>query len=401
MLIPVELHPMSGRQPVMLLFVVGMHRSGTSALCAALQAAGFSFGDTLLAAQAGVNEEGFWEDADVVALNDALLFAVNSTWYTPDDSLGEVDWSAGQFSHHRRAAIDILQRGFGGSQAAVKDPRFCLTLPFWLACCAEIGTSARVCVIGRAPIEIARSLEKRDGFPLGYGLRLVAAYKRGLESNIPPGTPRTTFDELLADPAAALAVIELDVSNPSSDADVKGALRSGLRHHKVAPNGDVLSNPISGESDLLRLEQALEERYSSGTTLRDFARALTTQSAKLTGIGEAHEAALATLDQRDADIEALSAEHKQALATIAERDQQIAELDQRLAQAGSELEVAMATIEERDEQIAEFDRRLSKLGEEHAYALEVLRERDAQLERLRTAPGMGLAVRWMLSNEKS
>jgi len=392
----------------MLLFVVGMHRSGTSALCAALHAAGFSFGDKLLAAQAGVNEEGFWEDAEVVALNDELLLGFNCTWYTPDDTLVEVDWSAGQFAHHRAAAVAILKRGFGGSQAAVKDPRFCLTLPFWLACCAEIEISTRVCAIGRAPLEIARSLERRDGFPPGYGLRLVAAYQRGLESNIPHETHRITFDELLADPAAALAELELDGSNPSHDADLTSALRSGLRHHKVAPDNDVLSNPISCESDLLQLEQAIEERYPNGTTLRDFARALTTQSAKLTDIGEAHEAALATLDQRDADIEALSAEHKQALATIAERDAQIVELDKRLTQAGAELEVAMATIEERDEQIAEFDRRLGKLGEEHSHALQVINERDAQiaereaqLDRIRNIPGVGLLARRLLSNEKS
>ncbi len=50
------------------LFVVGMHRSGTSALCAALAARGVSFGSDLLGPMAGVNDEGFWEDAGVVAI---------------------------------------------------------------------------------------------------------------------------------------------------------------------------------------------------------------------------------------------------------------------------------------------------------------------------------------------
>ncbi len=44
-----------------LLIVTGMHRSGTSALCAALAACGVSFGDRLIGAIAGVNDEGFWK----------------------------------------------------------------------------------------------------------------------------------------------------------------------------------------------------------------------------------------------------------------------------------------------------------------------------------------------------
>ena len=56
-----------------LLFVVGMHRSGTSALCAALEACGATFGGELLGAMPGVNDEGFWEDEAVVALNERLL----------------------------------------------------------------------------------------------------------------------------------------------------------------------------------------------------------------------------------------------------------------------------------------------------------------------------------------
>ena len=383
-----------------LLFIVGMHRSGTSALCAALNNCGINFGTGLLAAMAGVNDEGFWEDGDLVALNDRLLAQAGYTWFSLGPSSVAIDWRGDPFEEERAAAQRMIERGFGDSPQAVKDPRFCLTLPFWLDVCAGMQREARVVCIIRPPMEVARSLEKRDRFPVSFGLRLAEHYQRSLETNIPASAVRLTFDELLTDPSSALAKLPSGWLGETDGTPEITAVRTDLRHHSVNDDRDILSRPALSLADLDQLREQLDRDFPVSRALNDITQAFTERGNELSALGEAHEAALATLDQRDADIEALSTEHKQALATIAERDQQIAELDQRLAQAGAELEVAMATIEERDEQIAEFDRRLAKLGEEHAYALAVLRERDAQLERLRTAPGMGLAVRWMLSNEK-
>ena len=156
-----------------LLFIVGMHRSGTSALCSALRASGATFGSSLLQAMSGVNDEGFWEDAEVVEVNEQLLHHLGTHWYTASKDLASVDWSADVFSAQRLQAMAIVERGFGGGALeAVKDPRLCVTLPFWLSLCEQLEISTSVCVINRAPLEIARSLKKRDGFPLGYGLRL-------------------------------------------------------------------------------------------------------------------------------------------------------------------------------------------------------------------------------------
>jgi hypothetical protein len=378
-----------------------MHRSGTSALCAALNNSGINFGTGLLAAMAGVNDEGFWEDGELVALNDRLLAKAGCTWYSLGPLSVDIDWRAAQYEEERAAAQQIIERGFGVSPQAVKDPRFCLTLPFWLDVCDGMQREARVVCISRPPIEVARSLEKRDRFPLSFGLRLAEHYQRALETHIPESAVRLTFQELLTDPSCALAKLPPGWLGDYEARSEITAVRADLRHHNHSDDGDILSCPVLSLADVDRLREQLDKDYSVYDALNDMARVFTERGNELSKVGEAHTAALATLDQRDADIEALSVEHKQALATIAERDAQIAELDKRLAQAGAELEVAMATIEERDEQIAEFDRRLGKLGEEHSYALEVLRERDEQLERLRTAPGMGLAVRWMLSNEKS
>ena len=52
-----------------LIIVLGMHRSGTSAVTRGLQVVGASLGGNLYPAMAGVNEKGFWEDIELNSLD--------------------------------------------------------------------------------------------------------------------------------------------------------------------------------------------------------------------------------------------------------------------------------------------------------------------------------------------
>jgi hypothetical protein len=369
-----------------LLFVLGVHRSGTSALCAALAASGASFGNQLIDAMAGVNDEGFWEDAGVVAVNEKLLILADSCWYAPAPDIADTDWADARFDPLRAQAAKLLQAGFGdASLQAVKDPRLCLTLPFWLALCDELGIATSVCVIGRAPLEVARSLEKRDGFPLGYGLRLYTLYRASIDRFAPPDTLHVAYDELLRDAPAVITRLAAALPLDPGSAELSRAVRDDLRHHTTGDEGDPLALADTSKVDLATLEKEIENRYPIEATLREFSTRFTARGLELAELGEAHTVALATLDERDADIEALSAEHRQALATIEERDEQIREFDQRLAQLGEEHSYALTVIRERDAQLAE--------------TLEQLHQREAELawikQRLETVskiPGMGYLI---------
>ena len=375
-----------------LLIVTGMHRSGTSALCAALAACGVSFGDRLLGAIAGVNDEGFWEDAEVVDLNEQLLALSGSTWYAP--APGGVDWDDDRFHSARERAAQLLVAGFGeGAVCAAKDPRFCLTLPFWQGVCRDVGLAVRVCVISRAPLEVARSLLKRDGFPLGYGLRLCSAYRAALATALPVDALQVSYDELLADPAAVMGrlaeTLPLAVNADKLAAGVRPELRHQLSDTPAsAPAGGADKAPAAAQ-----LEDVIDTGYPADQVMAEFARELVARGLELSRVGTAHSEALATLDARDADVAALSAEHRKALATIEQRDREIEDLS-------AEHRRALATIDERDEQIREFDRRLAKIGAEHSHALDVIRERDAQLEYIYKLPGIGFVIRQLSKNAR-
>ncbi len=365
-----------------LLLITGMHRSGTSALCAALQACGAVFGEHLLSPMAGVNDEGFWEDRDVVALNDALLAAIDSHWY--DITLVErfIDWHATEFDSHRDQAKAILARGFAGDESqipAVKDPRFCITLPFWQQVCEQMGIACHVCVIDRPPLEVARSLKTRDAFPVGYGLRLYLAYWQQLRQTLPQGAVLTRFHALLADPVAAVAELAEYLPITLNELAVRAAVRQDLRHQHAQAQ-----SPDSDNLDMLT--QYIDQHYPVSQVAMAGVDALVARGRELTALGEQHTQALATLDQRDLDVRELDArlnatgnELAAALETLNTRDDEIKNLDQRLAKAGAELEYAMNTVTERDAQIEDFDTRLQGLGAEHQKALDTLNERDATI----------------------
>ena len=70
--------------------VLGMHRSGTSAVAGALGVLGVNLGERLVQAQAD-NPKGYWEHADAVQLHERLLAALGSAWEDPREL--PVDWT--------------------------------------------------------------------------------------------------------------------------------------------------------------------------------------------------------------------------------------------------------------------------------------------------------------------
>jgi hypothetical protein len=335
-----------------LLLVAGMHRSGTSALCSALARCGVSFGSNLLDPMAGVNDEGFWEDAAVVQLNEQILERLGGTWFCLPPAIAQIDWSAASLADLQEAAQAVLRRGFGpGSLQAVKDPRLCLTLPFWLVACAALQLPVTVCVIHRAPLEVARSLQKRDGFPLGYGLRLYAQYRHLTAAHLPPEAQFVTYDRLMQDPTAVMQVLAETIPLTLPDVGLANSVKPELRHYREQRGGSALLEGGDGALDLSLLDDAIEQAFPSSEMQAQFARCMVDRAEQLTRLGAEHAEVLATLQQRDADVEGLSALHRAALATIAQRDAQITEFDRRLADTGAHLSLALDTLTERDQQI--------------------------------------------------
>jgi hypothetical protein len=157
--------------------VLGMHRSGTSALAGALEAMGFDVGpdEDVMPADDG-NPEGYFELLSVVRANDELLAQFGGRWDSPPDF--ESDWTT---SDAALAFVDTARELLGGlfedDHYLLKDPRISLLLPLW-----RQVTNDRDCavVVVRDPLEVAASLTRRNGLQTLTGLALWAAYNRAM-----------------------------------------------------------------------------------------------------------------------------------------------------------------------------------------------------------------------------
>ena len=65
------------------IIILGMHRSGTSAVTRICNLLGADLGSKLLKAIKGNNDKGFFEHRDVVDVNDKILYEMDSSWLCP------------------------------------------------------------------------------------------------------------------------------------------------------------------------------------------------------------------------------------------------------------------------------------------------------------------------------
>lgn len=164
-----------------ILFIVGPHRSGTSAVTQAFHKAGFEVGDTLLPSNDG-NPSGYWEDEIYVACNDEILAEAGRHWRDPRpieaDSLNETtSLLANRRMIAKRLAKQLKQYG----KLVVKDPRLCRTLPIWLEALNDLSLAGRkmeagFVFVGRNADTTIQSLVRRDGESADRSALLWLAY---------------------------------------------------------------------------------------------------------------------------------------------------------------------------------------------------------------------------------
>lgn len=162
------------------ILILGMHRSGTSAVTRLLNLCGVYLGSELMPA-AEDNPLGFWEHTEAVGINERLMSELEMSW---DDvrpmPTGWLDSSPG-----RQAAKKIeglLEREFFGHALwGVKDPRLCRLAPLWIRELQRLGIEPKILLVNRDPVEIARSLYKRNQIPTPVGELLWALHMKEAE----------------------------------------------------------------------------------------------------------------------------------------------------------------------------------------------------------------------------
>ncbi|NDY96310.1 sulfotransferase family protein [Wenzhouxiangella limi] len=213
------------------LVVLGMHRSGTSAVTAALRAMGAYVGtQEELTPVYPENPRGFEERRDARQLCDQLLHSVGADWWKiADFDVSRVsDATRGELEGQFQALADRL---CAHPVWALKEPRLCLLWPLFAPWLTDV---VPIQVI-RHPLAVARSLRRRNGLPMRVGQALWARYNMAVDDYPWPQKPlRIHYEALIQHPVETLSALAESLKavgvlglTPSRAATV---VESGLQH---------------------------------------------------------------------------------------------------------------------------------------------------------------------------
>ena len=367
------------------LVVLGMHRSGTSAITGALRLCGAWVGDeSELTGANPENPRGFWERKDVRRICDRLLHTAEAEWWKvaafepasiPHDVLAE----------QRQEFAGVVSALDEHDAWVVKEPRLCLLLPVLRDCIAN-----PICIhIHRNPLEVARSLQARNGFGIAGGLALWEAYNR-YALTAARDLPRVfvSHESLMLHPVETLDRLlgrleELGATHLARPADddirrfvspslyraratkketreflsaSQRALWRQLRKNDVDHDGWAVPDASVTRQYLLDLESA----EGSLARHKDMANRLTAELRRRDN----------TIGERDSSLRERDATIRERDATIRERDATIRRMEERRNALKGELARRNAAIDYRDWTIRRLERRAGELNSEVRALLE-------------------------------
>jgi hypothetical protein len=258
------------------LMVLGMHRSGTSALAGVLQLLGVAPPNNLIPADDN-NRTGYWEPLHLALLNEQLLLELGSRW---DDwrPVRVEELSSSRLSFYRDEIARLLDSEYGGMPMIVlKEPRISRIVPIYRQLLTSLRYKTDYVTITRNPLSVAKSLAKRDGMDLGFAslvwLNYVLASERDTRNS-----PRVflSYESMVRDFGPALEKISdrFSIEWPreisSVEKEIAAYLSTDHQHHLAS--ADLLMTN-DGVPDLVKRAYiamlGLEKDASSPTAIAE------------------------------------------------------------------------------------------------------------------------------------
>jgi hypothetical protein len=218
--------------------VIGVQRSGTSAITRGLQVLGVNlgrfYGQEIVGSD---NEKGYFEDLEISHLDVSMLNSIGYTWDNPvlpifDDNTKQV------LSAFYPIAANILQRRFATNDLfGFKDPLIARLLPLWNEIFKDVGADVSYIITCRNPLSTAKSMQKRDGFDLVKGCYIWLGYIiASLIHSAGYNRIVVDYDEMMKDPEKQLRRVaeRLNLKFDSKSAEFieykESFLSESLRH---------------------------------------------------------------------------------------------------------------------------------------------------------------------------
>ena len=217
------------------ILILGMHRSGTSAIAGALRCCGLPFGDNLLMGLSD-NPKGHFENRAILHLNESILADLGSSWSDPRPLKPN-------FDKYSEKTVQVIKNEFNGYKIfGLKDPRLALLLPLYIKAFKEVNIEPSFVVIKRDKSEVAASLKARNGFSREKSLALFKKYSDSIDKYLSLSNVRTKkqpnsiaviqFADLIKKPQKTVSQIIKQLNLPLKyNKEVEKFLDSNLKHY--------------------------------------------------------------------------------------------------------------------------------------------------------------------------
>lgn len=255
--------------------VLGMHRSGTSALTRVLSLLGLALPKNLMPPVESNNATGFWEPQRIARMNDRLLAEGGSDWRDwRSFDLAALD--ADRLASYRTELQELFAEEYAGVPLFVlKDPRISRFLPFYVDTLAEMGIELLPVHCHRHPAEVVASLAARDGFTPAFSELLWLRHELSAEAAT-RGRKRVfvSYEGLMADWRTTVmrmgTTLALDWPIPLEAAavEIESHLSPEHRHHAA---GEETASPAWTDA-LHAALRGLEADPADGEALREMDR---------------------------------------------------------------------------------------------------------------------------------
>ena len=386
------------------MLVLGMHRSGTSTITGVLSLCGAWVGEDIELTRANIeNPWGFWERRDIRQICDELLHSSGADWWKV------ANFDAKHIAHsvlaeQRRKFESVVSIMNTHESWVIKEPRLCLLLPV-------LGDYIRraICIlVCRNPIEVARSLQRRNGFSISSGLALWEIYNRSA-LHASASMPRliVSYDALMENTVGTLIQVleslgEMGVTRlmePDPE-QLSQFVDSTLYRHRASDReaGSFLTPPQRALWKLLKSGDAsvgssqysisratrqslrdlestqLDRNYyqrrtrQSETTLRTAERSVTKlkeRNARLTGKLNEQSRTIDARGKLSSDLkqqtDRLTGKVDEQTRTIEARDELVSNLKQQTDRLTGKMDEQTRTIEARDELVSNLKQQTDRL----------------------------------------
>jgi GT2 family glycosyltransferase len=362
-----------------LIVVLGMHRSGTSAITRGLQVMGVRLGNRLIPPMEGNNPKGFFEDIDLNALNIEMLSAIYSDWchLAAIDSIDvEILRKQGYFLF----AIELLKQKVSAAPVfGFKDPRVAKLLPFWKEVIRHCQINVSYVLAVRNPLSVVKSLSKRDGIDAEQSYLLWLGHViTSLTGSAGDKRVIVDYDRLMLSPDRELMRIakctDLEIDPTELQSYKSDFLDQGLRNTVYDVN-DLLSDaacpPLVREMYAVLLDVGSDKTQIEDPKFQKLIKHWKTKFEFL-------KTSLILADR-------LYTRYIAANQSVAERDGQIANLHQAVEERDGQIARLNKAVTECDGQIANLHQAVDERDGQIVNLNQSVAERDGQIARLNKA----------------